>query len=255
MLAIRESAAPPRSRSTRYEARVVRDRALIRQAQALRYRVFAQEMGARRGPAAGCGLDEDRFDAHCEHLIVHDVDAGRVVGTYRILAPDAARRAGGYHAEGQFNLEQLEVLRGRMVEVGRACVDPDYRASAVMLLLWSSLGRYLIESGHDYVMGSASVGLDDGGHTAASVFRAVSEKHMSPEDYRALPRQRLALETLRDTLPVAMPPLLRGYLNLGAWVCGEPALDPDFNCADLPILLPLARMNGRHVRHFLANAA
>ncbi len=141
MLAIREDAAKPRARATRLEARVVRDQALIRQAQALRYRVFAGEMGASLGPPACRGLDQDRFDEHCEHLVVRDVAADRVVGTYRILAPDAARRAGGYYSEGQFDLELLGVLRGRMVEVGRACVDPAYRARGVMLLLWSTLGR------------------------------------------------------------------------------------------------------------------
>ncbi|MGZ5101637.1 MAG: GNAT family N-acetyltransferase [Usitatibacter sp.] len=235
--------------------RIVRDRALIREAQKLRYQVFAEEMGARLGPPAGPRIDEDRFDIHCEHLVVRDTRADQVVGTYRILAPDAAKRARGYYAEEQFDLGLLEVLRDRMVEVGRACVHPDYRTGGVMLLLWSNLARYLIENGHDYVMGCASVGLADGGHTAASVFRALAETSMSPDDYRVFPRRSLPLERLRDTIAVEPPPLLRGYLNMGAWVCGEPAWDRDFNCADLPTLLPLARMRGRYVRHFLANAA
>jgi putative hemolysin len=236
----------------RLAVEVTRDPRRVAQAQRLRYRVFAEELGARLPPG---GIDADRFDAFCDHLVVRDQGADAVVGTYRILTAEASRRAGGYSGEAQFDLGQLDVLRDRMIEVGRACVDPAWRSSGVMLMLWSALGRYLIESGHDYVFGSASIGLADGGHDAASVFRSASSRHMSPDDYRALPRERLPLERLCDTRDVAPPPLLRGYLNLGAWICGEPAWDRDFGCADLPILLPLARMHGRHVRHFLANAA
>lgn len=99
-------------------AELTKDRALVRQAQELRFRVFAG--------AETWGLDEDRFDAHCEHLVVREAQ-GRVVGTYRLLSPEAARRAGGYHAEDQFDLAMLDVLRDRMVEIGRACVDPRFR--------------------------------------------------------------------------------------------------------------------------------
>jgi putative hemolysin len=246
---------PARHRGGRYEVRVVRDRSLIRQAQQLRYQVFAGEMGADLGQPSGSLIDEDRFDAHCEHLVVRDTRADLVVGTYRILTPDAARRARGYYAEEQFDLSLLNMLRDRMVEVGRACVHRDYRTGAVMLLLWSNLARYLIENRYDFVMGSASVGIADGGHAAASVFHQVSETAMSPEDLRIFPRRALPIDRLCDTLAVEPPPLLRGYLNMGAWICGEPAWDRDFNCADLPILLPLARMQGRYVRHFLAKAA
>jgi putative hemolysin len=229
--------------------------ALVRQAQELRYRVFAGEMGASLGPAAASGIDEDRFDAHCEHLVVREARKGRVVGTYRILSPDAALRAGGYYAEGQFDLALLDVLRGRMVEVGRACVDPEFRGGNVMLVLWSALARYLVDNGHDFVLGSCSLDLADGGHRAASIFRAACARSASPEDYRVYPRRPLPLARLRDALPAAPPSLLRAYLNLGAWVCGEPAWDHDFSCADLPLLLPLARMHGRYARHFLAQAA
>ena len=236
------------------EARVSRDRMRARQAQRLRHSVFVEELGKPPAPSAA-NFEEDRFDAHCEHLIVRDVQAGLVVGTCRILAPDAARRAGGYQAEHAFDLEMLEVLRERMVEVGRTCVHPDYRSGGVMLLLLSELARYLIENGHDYVMGSASVGLSDGGHEAASIFRAAAERSLSPEDYRVYPRHRLPLENLCDTRDFAPPPLVKAYLNVGAWVSGEPAWDRATGCALLPILMPLARMQDRYARHFLASAA
>lgn len=236
------------------EAIVTREANLVRRAQQLRYRVFAGEWGANL-PEAAPGVDLDRYDARCEHLVVRELRHGDVVGTYRILTPGAAREAGGYCNEAKFDLAQLEPLRDRMVEVGRACVDPAWRSGPVMLMLWSALGRYLIESGHDHVFGSASIAMEDSGHEAASVYRMVWQEHLSPEGCRALPRERLPLELLCETRDVAPPPLLRGYLKLGAWICGEPAWDRDFNCADVPILLPLARMNGRYVRHFLANAA
>jgi len=246
--------AANRGMPVRLEARIARDRARVREALRLRHRVFAQELGAAAGESSA-RIDEDRFDAHCQHLVVRDVVSDRVVGTYRILSPEAARRAGGYYAQSAFDLSQLEVLRDRMVEVGRACVHPDYRSRGVLLLLWSGLVRYLVDNGHDYVMGSASVSLADGGHAAASIYRAASAVHMSPEDLRTRPFARVPLEALNDQLEVEPPPLLKGYLDLGAWICGEPALDPGLHCADLPLLLPLARMRGRYARHFLARAA
>lgn len=231
---------------------ITRDPHRVAQAQRLRYRVFAEELGKT---LAGSGLDEDRFDTFCEHLVVHDSGSGEVVGTYRILPPQAAQLAGGYYAEQLFDLSMLDVLRDRMVEVGRACLHPDYRTGTVMLLMRSTLARYLIDRGFDYVTGCASVSLDDGGDTAASLYRVALERNMSPEDYRVYPRCSLPLESLRDTLQASPPPLLRAYLNLGAWICGEPAWDPVLDCADFPILLPLARMHSRYVKHFLAHAA
>jgi putative hemolysin len=233
-------------------ADLTKEPALVRQAQELRYRVLAGAPGA--SPEQAWGIDEDRFDAHCEHLVVRE-PRGRVVGTYRILSPEAARRAGGYCAEAQFDLSMLDVLRGRMVEVGRACVDPGFRGGNVMLVLWTALARYLVDNGHDFVIGSASLDLSDGGHRAASVFRAAAARAASPEDYRVVPRRPLPLTRLRDGLSVPPPSLLRSYLNLGAWVCGEPAWDHEFSCGDLPLLLPLARMHGRYARQFLAQAA
>lgn len=239
-------------RRPRYDVQITRDPRCVREAQRLRYLVFGDELGAR---LCGTGLDQDRFDAHCDHLVVRDRDEDDVVGTYRILPPDGARRAGGYYSEGLFDLALLQMLRGRMVELGRACVHAEHRSGNVMLLMWTALARYLIENRHDYVVGSASIGISDGGHVAASVYRTLAERFMSPEDLRVFPVRALALDRLHDTLPAAPPPLLRAYLNLGAWICGAPALDADFRCADLPILLPLARMHTRYTRHFLAQAA
>lgn len=256
MLAIHSppGSSPPPGRTARLEAHVVRDRALIRQAQALRHRVLGEDI--RHHPAgAGVQLDEDRFDAHCEHLVMRDIETDRLVATYRLLAPDAARRAGGYAAEDLFELGLLDVLRGRMVEIGRVCVHPAYRCAAVSHLLWGCLARYLLERGHDYVLGCVALDLADGGHAAASIYRHAVSAAQSPDDLRALACRPLPLERLRDSLPARRPALLAGLMDLGAWVCGEPGLDRDFSRAELPLLLPLARMRTRNVRQFLADAA
>lgn len=226
----------------------------VREAQRLRYIVFAEEMGARL-PGADRRIDEDEFDRHCEHLIVRDLVSGDVVGTYRILPPESARRAGGFYADREFDLSRLAPLRDRMVEVGRACVHPSHRSAVVMLLMWSALARYVIEGGYDYFVGSASVGVDDGGHLAAGVFDCIRRKCMSPEPLRVVPRMPFPLDRFGPVAPAGIPPLLKGYLGMGAWVCGEPAWDPDFNCADLPVLLSLDRLDARFARHFLRRAA
>lgn len=237
MLAIESSGPPRRTRSSSLEVRVVRDRALVRQAQRLRLD------------------DEDRFDIHCEHLIVRDPDHDIVVATLRILAPDAVQRANGYLAEEQFDISMLQVLRERMVEVTGAAVHPGYARGGATALMWNGLARYLIDRGLDYVFATASVGLADGGHNAASLYRSIAEHSMSPHDYRVFPRRELPLERLSNTLDVRQPRVLRDYLDRGAWLCGEPAWNRGFDRADLPVLLPLARMQGRYVRSFLSKAA
>lgn len=240
--------------STRFAVAFAASREELLEVQRLRYRVFAQEMGARL-PSAGRGIDEDEFDAHCDHLMVRDRLSGAVVGTYRILPPDAAGAAGGLYADREFDLTCLQPLRHRMVEVGRACVHPAHRNAAVMLFMWSALARYLVEGDYDHFVGAASIALDDGGHLAASVFHRVSADRLSPEGLRVFPRNRFPLDRYEPREPAGIPALLKGYLGMGAWVCGEPALDPEFNCADLPILLARDRLDERFARHFLRRAA
>lgn len=222
----------------------------VLEAQKLRYRVFAEEMGARLNTRTP-GVDRDIYDPFCEHLIVRDEDKGRIVGTYRILAPSAARRVGGYYSENEFDLTRLQHLRNSIVEIGRSCIDPDYRNGAVITLLWSGLARYMQENGYDYLIGCASISMGDGGHTAASLYNRLKDSHLSPLEYRVFPRCPLPLESLRGDLDADTPPLIKGYLRAGAWICGEPAWDPDFNTADLPIMIAMNRVDGRYARHFM----
>jgi putative hemolysin len=238
---------------SRLHVGLARSESEIRAAKKLRYRVFAEELGAHlncREP----GVDHDLYDPFCEHLVVRDEEAGIVVGTYRILPPEAARRVGGYYSENEFDLTRLQLLREGMVEIGRSCIDPDYRTGATIALLWSGLARYMAEGGYRHLVGCASIGMGDGGHAAANLYRSLVA-HLAPIEYRVFPRHPLPVERLLDGQPAEPPPLIKGYLRAGAWIGGEPAWDPDFNTADLLILLPMARVDRRYARHFLDRQA
>ncbi|MDK9723628.1 MAG: GNAT family N-acetyltransferase [Sterolibacteriaceae bacterium MAG5] len=222
----------------------------ILEAQKLRWRVFADEMGARL-PSRTPGVDRDLFDPYCEHLIVRDEDNGRIVGTYRILSPEQAAQVGSYYSETEFDLTRLAYLRPGMVELGRSCIDADYRTGATIALLWSGLARYMQERGHETLIGCASIGMRDGGHNAAGIYNRLDDAQLAPPEYRVFPRCPLPLDRIAAAEKPEIPPLLKGYLRAGAWICGEPAWDPDFNTADLLIMLPMSRVNERYSRHFV----
>ncbi|MBK7422229.1 MAG: GNAT family N-acetyltransferase [Propionivibrio sp.] len=224
----------------------------ILEAQKLRYRIFAGELGANL-PTRTPGVDQDIYDTYCEHLVVRDENSGAVVGTYRILSPENARQIGSYYSENEFDLTRLQHLRPRMVEIGRSCVHADYRTGSTITLLWAGLAKYMLENRYDYLIGCASISMADGGHAAASLFNRLGE-NMSPIEYRVFPRCPLPLAALKNDLPAELPPLIKGYLRAGAYVCGDPAWDPDFNTADLPILMPMSRLDGRYAKHFMGKA-
>ena len=243
------AAEQARSRRPKLHVTLASCESEILAAQKLRYQVFAEELGARL-PTRTAGVDRELFDPYCEHLIVRDEENGRIVGTYRILSPEAARSVGSYYSESEFDLTRLAHLRQRTVEVGRSCIAPDYRSGAVISLLWAGLTRYMLGNGHEYLIGCASIGMNDGGHNAAAIYNGLTTQ-LSPLEYRVFPRCPLPLAQLSQAAPAELPPLLKGYFRAGAWVCGEPAWDPDFNTADLLLLLPMSRINERYVRHFV----
>jgi putative hemolysin len=222
----------------------------VAEAQRLRHAVFAEEMGARL-PTSHLQLDIDAFDAFCDHLIVRDRETGEVVGTYRILSPSQARMAGGYYAEQEFDLTPLQHLRADMAEVGRSCVHPGYRSGAVIALLWNGLGDYMIQHRYRHVIGCASITMADGGYVACKVYEKLIERYRSPAELCVRPRNRLPLESLSSSVDALLPPLIKGYMRLGAWVCGEPAWDIAFNTADLLVLLSIERMNTAYARRLL----
>jgi putative hemolysin len=222
----------------------------IAEAQRLRYKVFAEEMGATL-PNAGEETDRDIFDRYCEHLLVRDSIENRVIGTYRILSPSQAEKIGGYYSETEFDLTRLQHLSDRMVEVGRSCVHRDYRDGATITQLWGGLAQYMLQHNHEYLIGCASISMADGGHVAASIYHKLHRLYAAPTEYSVFPRCPLPLHALNQNLDAPVPPLLKGYLRLGAYICGEPAWDPEFNTADLFILLPMSRLSSRYAKHFL----
>jgi putative hemolysin len=235
----------------RYSVRLASDETEVRAAQRLRHQVFAGEMGAVLHTITP-GLDADPFDEHCDHLLVTDENTGTVVGTYRLLPPVAAARLGRTYSDGEFDLGNLAALRADTVEVGRSCIHPDHRDGAVIGLMWGGILRYLLDSGNTVVAGCCSIPLADGGSLAAGVWDRVAAKHLAPREYRVRPHRPWDPAGVPRPVRSTLPALLRGYLRLGARVCGEPAHDPDFGVADLYVLLSLDRTDPRYLRHFMS---
>ncbi len=226
----------------------------VREAQRLRFQVFAQEMGARlQTPLPG--HDVDLFDDYCEHLLVRDAASRQVIGTYRVLTPAQARRVGSTYSDTEFDLTRLRGLRERMVELGRSCVHVEHRQGGVIMALWGALADFMVRNRLDTMIGCASIPMLHGGivsgDVAASLWRQLRQTHMAPIEYHVLPRLPLPVERLDDSLHVEPPALIKGYLRLGTKVLGAPAWDPDFNTADLPMLMRLADLPSRYRRHFL----
>jgi putative hemolysin len=222
----------------------------LAETQRLRHRIFAGEMGAELHDG-GSGLDRDKYDPHCRHLYVRDRASGAIVACTRILTDDRAGFAGGFYSAGEFDLGLLEHLPGRSMEIGRTCVDPAYRNGAVIALLWSGLADMVNREGFDYLFGCASIGLEDGGANAQAIAATLRAQYLSPPWHRVQPRNPLPPSDVRPTQPARMPPLLKAYVSLGARACGEPYFDPDFNCADVFMLLNVPDLNPRYARRFL----
>jgi len=222
----------------------------VKEAQRLRYKVFAEEMGANLSQNAE-GLDVDEFDAYCDHLLIRDHDSLKVVGTYRVLPPHKAKEIGRLYSDSEFDLTRLDHLRPKLVELGRSCVHQDFRSGAVIMALWSGLAQYMQKNGYEIMLGCASIPMADGGHFAASLYNSLSNEQMAPVEFHAFPRLPLPLDQLNGGLEVDAPPLIKGYLKLGAKICSSPAWDPDFNTADLLTMLRLSEINPRYAKHFL----
>jgi putative hemolysin len=238
--------------SARFSVRVAQDRSLIDAALRLRYKVFCEEMGADIDRHDGRDVDE--FDPLCDHLVVIDEWRDKVVGTYRILPPWGARQLGKRYAESEFRIDALRPILRDTFEVGRACVHPAYRTSEggmVLARLWSGLGAYVRAHNARYLAGCASVPLDRGRMNLGAIRAHLLSKYLAPEDYRVEPLRGVPSLGDPEGATPETPALLKGYLRLGAWIGGEPAWDPSFDCADFFVLLPIERMVPRYAKHFL----
>ncbi|MFI5541102.1 GNAT family N-acetyltransferase [Nocardia sp. NPDC051900] len=233
-------------------------------AQRLRYDVFANEPGFRI-PDDGTGLDADHFDEHCDHMLVRDDASGEFVGCYRMLPPDKVAAAGGYYTATEFDLAQLDPEGMRIVEMGRACVVPDHRNGSVLTLMWAGILHYIQLTGYEWVMGCVSVPMQDTpadppGVNVRGVRDMLLGRHSSDLERRVHPYNPVIVDgkTLDELTPPSrpkLPPLVRGYLRLGAEICGEPAHDPAFAVADFVVLLGLNTINTRYLNRLQDAAA
>jgi len=228
---------------------IARSAAEIKEAQWLRWRVFADEGGARL-TSEEVGFDIDAFDAHCVHILVRDLTLDQVIGTYRVLTGAASLETGGFYSETEFDLDRLKHLRPRIAELGRSCVHPDYRTGAVITLLWGAIADVVAANGCDILIGCASVSMSDGGHTAAALHARMMQHQAAPLEFRVAPRNPLNLTGLDPARAQPTPPLIKGYLRAGAWVCGAPHWDADFNTADFLMLLQVGALEERYARRY-----
>jgi putative hemolysin len=267
-----DAAAAPAS-GPRYSLLLSTDATLVEAAQRLRFDVFTSTPGftlpaGRRTGEFGQrdGLDVDRFDEYCDHLLVRDDDTGELVGCYRMLAPAGAIAAGGLYTATEFDLRSFDPLRPSLVEMGRAVVREGHRNGGVVLLMWAGILAYLDRYGYDYVTGCVSVPIGDNadGDVAGSQLRGVRDfirsRHAAPPQYQVRPHRPVLVDgkTIDDIAPPprpSVPALMRGYLRLGAQVCGEPAHDPDFGVGDFCVLLDKRRADTRYLRRLRSVSA
>lgn len=188
--------------------------------QRLRHQVFMQELGARPS-GTDPGVDADIYDAFCHHLLVWDTETGEVVASTRILMSEIAPLAGGFYSKGEFELGVLERLPGRIMEVGRTCVHPDYRNGWAINALWTGLARIMIERQVRHMIGCASIPFTPGDTSTYGLLADLQAKHRAPKAFSVRPLRPIP-PSAAITTPRAAPPLLKAYLRLGAWICGEP---------------------------------
>lgn len=265
--AYREVQEEPLGRLGSLEIRLARNARDVRLAQKLRYRVFYKEMSAIADARTRLARrDIDAFDAICEHLLVLDERTGvtgrhkpRVVGTYRLLRQDVAERHGGFYSAGEFAVDALTARHPslRFLELGRSCVLAPYRNKRTVELLWHGIWAYVLEHRIDVMFGCASL---DGADPAKLTHELsyLHHFHAAPETWtaRAVPHKRIPMDLLpRHMVDAkaawrALPPLVKGYLRLGAVIGADAVVDCQFGTTDVLIVLPVAGISGRYIQHF-----
>ncbi|CCG18675.1 putative lysophospholipid acyltransferase (LPLAT) superfamily [Taylorella equigenitalis 14/56] len=221
--------------------------------QRLRYEIYSSELGVKFDRE---GIDVDYFDDFCDHLMVIDNDKKIFVGTYRVLSPKNAVKAGKYYSEGEFNIESLNDIRHLLAECGRSCTHSDYRSGSVIMLLWAGLAKYMDFYDARYMLGCASVSLADGGFQAAEVWRFTKdEMAQHPDRAQVVPLNPYPIEKL-ESLPedtenqTKFHSLIKGYIKVGAFICGKPTYDESFNSCDFPIIIDKHAMDKRYYKQF-----
>jgi L-ornithine Nalpha-acyltransferase len=234
----------------------------LRAAQALRYRVFYDEQHAVDTNAARSRLDADPYDPVCDHLLVIDHSEGRVVGAYRLLRQVIAEQHSGFYSSREFDLRPLLTLSddggpGQLLELGRSCVDPAYRNSATISMLWRGIASYLELHRIRFMFGCASFpGTQPDDHAASLSY--LFHHHLAPVEMRAralathhVEMNRMPAERLDGRAAErGLPPLIRGYLRVGAMVGDGAFVDRQFNTVDVFVVMPVDRIAQRYAQRF-----
>jgi putative hemolysin len=244
------------------EVRLAESKAEIDAAFRLRYRVFYEEMGARPTPEmAAIGADSDEFDEVCDHLLVIDRDRGpgpeAVVGTYRLMLRERGEAFGRFYTASEYDISRIIAYPGRIMELGRSCVDAAYRTRSTMQMLWRGIATYVMDNNVDLMFGCASLpGTDP--QVLAVPLSFLAHNHMAPDFLlpRALPERYIDMRLLapeeidaKQAL-LALPPLVKGYLRLGGWVGDGAVIDAQFNTTDVCVMVKTDRVSDKYFKHY-----
>ncbi len=242
--------------------RIALTAAEIDAAQALRYRVFYEEMGALPDPAAVAEQrDRDAYDSVADHLLVldHAIRPGpaRIVGTYRLIQADAAAAVGQFYSADEYDISAIEAFPGRVLELGRSCVDARYRGRAVMQLLWRGIAAYVFRHRIELMFGCASLA-GTNPDALATELTFLYDRHLAPPELRprALPDRYVDMRRLDPAsvdarrAQAALPPLIKGYLRLGAFVGDGAVIDRQFNTTDIAIVVKTDLVTEKYSRHY-----
>ena len=220
----------------------------------LRFDVFNRELNEGLNSSYITGMDMDSYDDYCDHLIVVDTRCNKVVGTYRLLLGFVAETNIGYYSECEFDMTAIRTMGGEKLELGRSCVHKDYRNAGVINLLWAGIARYIDIYGVCHLFGCGSLHTSDPDEVSM-VYSYMNTFHRAGSEFTVYPMKklrgvRLASIVDQKTAFDKLPPLIKGYLRLGALICGEPAYDDIFGTTDLFLLLETEKLISRYKKRF-----
>ncbi|HUI73465.1 MAG TPA: GNAT family N-acyltransferase [Candidatus Acidoferrum sp.] len=217
----------------------------VKRCQLLRYLVFNRELREGLDSSEKTGLDRDSFDLICDHLMVRDVAKELVVGTYRLQSGYRAKGNLGYYSEQFFDFSPFESVRGKLLELGRACIHPDYRNTIVLQLLWKGIANYARRAGSRFLLGCSSLPTQDQSE-ALALYHALKDKHLARREFQTVPQRGCRCVSSAEYTPIPpVPRLFRAYLDISARVCGPPAIDREFKTIDFLTLLDLKELPER----------
>jgi putative hemolysin len=235
----------PLASTTQFRAGMAESLQDLIDCQRLRYLVFNCELGEGLDSSARIGLDRDRYDFICDHLMVRDISSGKLVGTYRMQSGFRAKGNLGYYSEQFFDFTPYEGIRAEVLELGRACVHTEYRNSAVLHMLWKGIARYAMSCGARYLLGCSSVTSQNESEGVA-LYEQLREKYLTEPPLRTRPRPELACRAVNVAAPApATPRLFRAYLDVSARLCGPPAIDREFKTIDFLTLIDVHHLPDR----------